>query len=356
MWVALIASASALESVSRLLLQRSLQTQVCYMMEFHDEPKAQWLANYGDPAASLEAEFLSDRDLRPKFHGLDAICDSVDAVDYLGLMMEDEPVRYKVSCAVGYSPPPDRTSGGSPDGFAQTALSGMAMWGQDPAIASRRRNPYLGERQVKYFDETIEPKDVAKMIMRTREHLADEWGLDLQCLLNKYETNDERVWIDDKGDSSPLRYLNIDLLDRLATREATESLSNELNQAESKFLRSRLEPEDDEDPLEEGLEPEVEFYRMQCRLMRRDALGDHTSEQGQANRWLDAVRNTPAFTDKSFGAKVKPRKLADEIAAARNEILAQWSASLRDRVTEEHAAVNYSPSEVKEKVSSKVTL
>ena len=45
--------ARSLAPLHRLLLQRTVQTQTVYLTDFHDEAKAQWLANYLDPQAPV---------------------------------------------------------------------------------------------------------------------------------------------------------------------------------------------------------------------------------------------------------------------------------------------------------------
>ena len=170
-----------------LLTQRSVQTNVYYLTNFHDEPKAKWLARYREPVVSLEMDRISDRSVQPRYHGLDAYCQEDDEapIDYLRDMMTAEPVEYKVRYLVGTpegAPRPD--AAGAPEGFAETTSAAMGMW-SNPAAQSRRNNPFL-ERSKKYieYDETIVPAKVAQSLMRTREQLAREWAWDLRSLLS----------------------------------------------------------------------------------------------------------------------------------------------------------------------------
>ena len=79
-----------------LLTQRSVQTNVYYLTNFHDEPKAKWLARYREPVVSLEMDRISDRSVQPRYHGLDAYCQEDDEapIDYLRDMMTAELVEY----------------------------------------------------------------------------------------------------------------------------------------------------------------------------------------------------------------------------------------------------------------------
>ena len=135
-----------------LLTQRSVQTNVYYLTNFHDEPKAKWLARYREPVVSLEMDRISDRSVQPRYHGLDAYCQEDDEapIDYLRDMMTAEPVEYKVRYLVGTpegAPRPD--AAGAPEGFAETTSAAMGMW-SNPAAQSRRNNPFL-ERSKKYI-------------------------------------------------------------------------------------------------------------------------------------------------------------------------------------------------------------
>ena len=119
----------------RLLLQRSVQTQIVYLTDFHDEVKATWLGEYGSPAAPLGTVRLSNTECLPKYHGLDAFS-SVDATQYLRDMLLEEPfvyaVRYKVGTAPGHAPGADEG-----DGFGTgNADGGSGAFGDDEAAAA----------------------------------------------------------------------------------------------------------------------------------------------------------------------------------------------------------------------------
>ncbi|KAH8091865.1 hypothetical protein JL720_5436 [Aureococcus anophagefferens] len=84
--------------------QRAVQTQVCYLAGFHDEPKAKWVAAFGEPSVTLDVERVSDKSVQPRYHGLDAFCEesgTPDAVDYFSAMIRAATVRYSVRYEVG---------------------------------------------------------------------------------------------------------------------------------------------------------------------------------------------------------------------------------------------------------------
>ena len=72
--------ARSLAPLHRLLLQRTVQTQTVYLTDFHDEAKAQWLANYLDPQAPVWKSNCGRPMLRScvcamawRFHAIDAM-------------------------------------------------------------------------------------------------------------------------------------------------------------------------------------------------------------------------------------------------------------------------------------------
>jgi len=76
--LALLVCATAYETparlvpISRLLLQRTVQTQTMYLSDFHDEAKGEWLAQYLDPKVPLDVVRISNQESLPRYHGLDA--------------------------------------------------------------------------------------------------------------------------------------------------------------------------------------------------------------------------------------------------------------------------------------------
>ena len=85
-------------------LPQAVQTQVCYLAGFHDEPKAKWVAAFGEPSVTLDVERVSDKSVQPRYHGLDAFCEesgTPDAVDYFSAMIRAATVRYSVRYEVG---------------------------------------------------------------------------------------------------------------------------------------------------------------------------------------------------------------------------------------------------------------
>ena len=156
-----------------------MQTQVCYLAGFHDEPKAKWVAAFGEPSVTLDVERVSDKSVQPRYHGLDAFCEesgTPDAVDYFGAMIRAATVRYSVRYEVGTvddgrgsaaDAAPEGLAGatsgaadllGSACQFSDASLapkytaskaaggSSAPSWmagGVGAAAASRRRNPFL---------------------------------------------------------------------------------------------------------------------------------------------------------------------------------------------------------------------
>jgi hypothetical protein len=339
-----------------LLTQRSVQTNVYYLTNFHDEPKAKWLAKYREPVVSLEMDRISDRSVQPRYHGLDAYCQEDDEapIDYLRDMMTAEPVEYKVRYLVGTpegAPRPDAS--GAPEGFAETTSAAMGMW-SNPAAASRRNNPFL-ERSKKYieYDETIVPAKIAQSLMRTREQLAREWAWDLRSLLSPnaaLESSIDGTSIQVPGmdeDCSPLRSGNKDLCARLATRTASIQALAELSQPEARYLSRKLAPktEDDDRPsppeIKKGDQPaylpdpiHAELKERICDLQTyADALGDHSSAPGAADRFLEDIRGD------SVGSDVDPAAVASKIITIRDALVRDWSEAVVGAVADEHALV-----------------
>jgi hypothetical protein len=339
-----------------LLTQRSVQTNVYYLTNFHDEPKAKWLARYREPVVSLEMDRISDRSVQPRYHGLDAYCQEDDEapIDYLRDMMTAEPVEYKVRYLVGTpegAPRPDAS--GAPEGFAETTSAAMGMW-SNPAAASRRNNPFL-ERSKKYieYDETIVPAKIAQSLMRTREQLAREWAWDLRSLLSPnaaLESSIDGTSIQVPGmdeDCSPLRSGNKDLCARLATRTASIQALAELSQPEARYLSRKLAPktEDDDRPsppeIKKGDQPaylpdpiHAELKERICDLQTyADALGDHSSAPGAADRFLEDIRGD------SVGSDVDPAAVASKIITIRDALVRDWSEAVVGAVADEHALV-----------------
>ena len=338
-----------------LLTQRSVQTNVYYLTNFHDEPKAKWLARYREPVVSLEMDRISDRSVQPRYHGLDAYCQEDDEapIDYLRDMMTAEPVEYKVRYLVGTpegAPRPD--AAGAPEGFAETTSAAMGMW-SNPAAASRRNNPFL-ERSKKYieYDETIVPAKVAQSLMRTREQLAREWAWDLRSLLSPnaaLESAIDGTSVNAPGmdeDCSPLRSGNKDLCARLATRTASIQALAELSQPEARYLSRKLAPKTEDDdrpspPITKGDQPDylpdpihAELKERICDLQTyADALGDHSSAPGAADRFLDDIRGD------SIGSDVDPAAVASKIVAIRDALVRDWSEAVVGAVADEHALV-----------------
>jgi hypothetical protein len=339
-----------------LLTQRSVQTNVYYLTNFHDEPKAKWLAKYREPVVSLEMDRISDRSVQPRYHGLDAYCQEDDEapIDYLRDMMTAEPVEYKVRYLVGTpegAPRPDAS--GAPEGFAETTSAAMGMW-SNPAAASRRNNPFL-ERSKKYieYDETIVPAKIAQSLMRTREQLAREWAWDLRSLLSPnaaLESSIDGTSIQVPGmdeDCSPLRSGNKDLCARLATRTASIQALAELSQPEARYLSRKLAPktEDDDRPsppeIKKGDQPaylpdpiHADLKERICDLQTyADALGDHSSAPGAADRFLEDIRGD------SVGSDVDPAAVASKIITIRDALVRDWSEAVVGAVADEHALV-----------------
>jgi len=348
-------------SLSRFLLQRAVQTQCCYLTEFHDEAKAAWLAGFDDPAAPMGAEALSDKECRAVYHGLDAFCDDVTARTYLGAMLAAEPVEYAVRYLVGtpyggsYG---SSARSGQYDGFAETAAKGMEMWGEHPAAASRRRNPYL-KQEKKYveYQEILDPSKMASNVMSTREHLATEIAGDLVALANQALSGEPRPHLRDDGDETPLRRDSVELLDRLVTREAALLASGEIPYAAARWVHDKLEGSGAEGvavgssdasggPVTAASSDGDLFADLRaavCRLSARDALGDHSRKAGLASKWLDELEAESTFQTQT-GHRVSPRSIAKKIHKHRVELYMAWAESLVPEVDVEHSDVVTIPS------------
>ena len=87
--------ARSLAPLHRLLLQRTVQTQTVYLTDFHDEAKAQWLANYLDPQAPMDTVRMSNTECLPRYNGLDGFPHATNE-EYLRTMIRSEPITYEV--------------------------------------------------------------------------------------------------------------------------------------------------------------------------------------------------------------------------------------------------------------------
>ncbi|EGB09594.1 hypothetical protein AURANDRAFT_63284 [Aureococcus anophagefferens] len=488
--VALIATADALAAPRSYLrnelsqpaasLPQAVQTQVCYLAGFHDEPKAKWVAAFGEPSVTLDVERVSDKSVQPRYHGLDAFCEesgTPDAVDYFSAMIRAATVRYSVryevgtvddgrgsaaaaapeglagatsgaadllgsacqfpdaslapkytaSKAAGGSSAPSWMAGGvgaaaasrrrnpflrrertAPAWRAACDASGVASYADfgvrlgasaagapagrrvaaptaaawraacdasgvasyadfgiklaaagvagplasNPAAACRRRNPFL-KREKKYveYDETIEPKQMAQLIMRTREQLAAEISYDLRALVPDASpasvANMAARPAASMYDHSPLRRASFDLCERLATRTAALIAIQEVPAAWARYLKTRLAPDDvDRRPRaaappagDDGGALARELADRVCELQQyRDALGDHCADTGKAAAWLQDLLDTPAFESAS-GSAIDPPAIANNILRIRGELAAAWAEAIVDDVKGEHAVL-----------------
>ena len=367
----------------RLLLQRSVQTQVVYLTDFHDEVKATWLCEFGAPAAPMGTVRLSNTECLPKYHGLDAFND-VDLPTYMRSMLDEAPFTYKVRYKVGTPPGAGAHEG---DGFGTGAAhdgggafgsneeeaaaafaSGMDMWGGSngaAAAASRRRNPHL-DRSAKYieYDETVVPSRTAQLLFQTQSQIAHEWSRDLLAVAagaiepdlppeGEAQTEEDRLGriqsayarvardnaLSDGFGSSPLRAANLDLCERLATREAALLVLQErsLPPAAAERLRAKLEfsqadvepdDDDDDDDDDEVLALNRALKRRAKDFVRVDALGGHARRRGLARRWLETLEASPEAADAAIASLVRRK---------RAEVARYWANSCVEDLAADHA-------------------
>ena len=273
--------------------------------------------------------------MQPVYHGLDAFCEE-DTESYFRSMLLEPPVSYSVRYLVGT---PDGVPAGDTGGRESTAsaTAGADMWGTDPAVASRRRNPFL-ERAKRYieYDEEIVPSRVADSVMRVREQLADEFAKDLRASGGPRTDNDDKG-----GDSSPLREANADLVSRLATRSAALEAIHHLKPAAGRYLKTRLAPEPEAAAAAAESASDGDLSRELCALNRgsfSDALGDHHAHLGKADAWLDALDAEDAFTTAS-GSEIDPPAIRATVLEFRDRICADWADAVVASVRDEHLAL-----------------
>ena len=352
MYVPEISGVSGVDALSKFLLQRTVQTQICYMHEFRDECKANWLSKFGDPAMPMDVEALSDREWRPVYSGLNGFCDDVTTVDYFENLVSSAEETILVSYEVGTTTPKSAASSastsGAPDGFAESASAAWNMWeAANPGAASRRRNPYLKnqpKRKVEY-EETIRPTFLARQLMSTRDALAKEFELDLGALLRQSIAEDDQLHIRDDGDSSPLRYENVALCERLATREAAIQVGNK-HPAVARFIYEMIQnpPMFDDlqrqrDERHSKMDPFLaDLKAAACNIGHKDALGDHTRERDVAKKWLDDIAQIPNYVDNRI--RVKPANVAKSIRRIRTSVYEAWADELIHVVQHEHRNVD----------------
>ena len=189
--------------------------------------------------------------------------------------------------------------------------------------------------------------------MRTREQLAREWAWDLRSLLSPNAALESAIdgtsTIHAPGmdeDCSPLRSGNQDLCARLATRSAAIQALSELSQPEARYLSRKLAPktQDDDRPspvITKGDQPDylpdpihAELKERICDLQTyADALGDHSSSPGAADRFLDDIRGDRVGND------VDPAAVASRIITIRDTLVRDWSEAVVGDVADEHALV-----------------
>ena len=240
----------------------------------------------------------------------------------------------------------------SPAAKAAAAPAEAGPLASNPAAACRRRNPFL-KREKKYveYDETIEPKQMAQLIMRTREQLAAEISYDLRKLVPDASpasvANMAARPAASMYDHSPLRRASFDLCERLATRTAALIAIQEVPAAWARYLKTRLAPDDvDRRPRaaappadDDGGALARELADRVCELQQyRDALGDHCADTGKAAAWLQDLLDTPAFESAS-GSAIDPPAIANNILRIRGELAAAWAEAIVDDVKGEHAVL-----------------
>ncbi|KAK7253524.1 hypothetical protein SO694_000011056 [Aureococcus anophagefferens] len=471
-------------------LPQAVQTQVCYLAGFHDEPKAKWVAAFGEPSVTLDVERVSDKSVQPRYHGLDAFCEesgTPDAVDYFSAMIRAATVRYSVryevgtvddgrgsaaaaapeglagatsgaadllgsacqfpdaslapkytaSKAAGRSSAPSWMAGGvgaaaasrrrnpflrrerpAPAWRAACDASGVASYADfgvrlgasaagapagrrvaaptaarrgarpatrrasrptrtlassspppasaaaapaeagplasNPAAACRRRNPFL-KREKKYaeYDETIEPKQMAQLIMRTREQLAAEISYDLRALVpDASPAASPRTWqrpgvdVDATTRRSAARPSTCASASRRGRRRSSRSrrcrrpgpATSRRASRPTTSTRRRAARGAAAAPATAAARARELADRV-CELQQyRDALGDHCADTGKAAAWLQDLLDTPAFESAS-GSAIDPPAIANNILRIRGELAAAWAEAIVDDVKGEHAVL-----------------
>ena len=172
-----------------------MQTQTVYLTDFHDEAKAQWLANYLDLQAPMDTVRMSNTECLPRYNGLDGFPHATNE-EYLRTMIPDErlftyEVRYKVGTWAGGNQGTGGAVGPSEEPAADEAFrKGMEQkqtldfWGGSnnaAAATHAAEHPFLGEHTAKYreYEATIVPSRFAQLLMTTQQQLAKEWRRDL---------------------------------------------------------------------------------------------------------------------------------------------------------------------------------
>ena len=363
--------ARSLAPLHRLLLQRTVQTQTVYLTDFHDEAKAQWLANYLDPQAPMDTVRMSNTECLPRYNGLDGFPHATNE-EYLRTMIRSEPITYEVRYKVGTWAGGNQGTGGAVGPSEEPAADeafrkGMEQkqtldfWGGSnnaAAASTRRNNPFLGEHTAKYreYEETIVPSRFAQLLMTTQQQLAKEWRRDLcaiydgSLILPRDPDADEAQAIaaeqslyarvirdkamgedpDELGRfaTSPLRAANLDLCERLATRVAARELcvDGDLSPAQARRLEECLERLESSEPAEPEAGPTDDIHAALAAkletMTRVDALGGHARRRGLARRWLESLAD---------------EALADVVRRRRNELARHWAESVVDEVAATHA-------------------
>lgn len=168
-------------------------------------------------------------------------------------------LKAKATPSVSKTPPTSAMQSAAPVSSPQLGLNGMPIhedlkpWAA--ASASRRRNPYLNrEPQYKEYEEVVQPQLIASTLMTVISNLAQEWQEDLALQFldddpehqhDEIVARREAMHSKEEGDlsqpdvyarasrarvteSTPLRHLNFDLIQRSATIMAVKSLEAEL--------------------------------------------------------------------------------------------------------------------------------
>lgn len=170
----------------RFLLQRAVQTHICYLNELHDQPNARFIAGF------LEHQGID------RYHGFDGL--RVEPEDYIEQLLASPPTTVQVRASVG-----------------------RVSWGGSPG------NPHLSRREVACRDFVVYPDRIGAALLRVRDHIAEEMAADLDVLaaadMSFWARRSSGVQMapadgSSTAESSPTRRATYDLLQKLTLHVA----------------------------------------------------------------------------------------------------------------------------------------
>lgn len=287
MWGLVVLSVAALEApswrthtdVRDVVVQRAIQTQLYFAASTRDLPRANWLAKFldhehlGSSNKAAVAAMMGEGGVgeggdpftyRARLDGLRLRYD-----EYLRALVDAPPETIKVEIA--------------------PSMARLSSW--------ERRNPYLMKQKMQsfFYDETIEPRRLASLLVSTAQAITQAWALSLR---QAAEADDTFVWCNrfkalmdgsqkpvdfhdniDVDDNLPLNDHDVRALERWCTLRAADELLMDLS--------AEMDGPHDDDDIVPAFDRSL-LFGTQSRIDRESA--DYTDEVGPRGKlWASAA-------------------------------------------------------------------